>query len=592
MILYRSPCPIIIIGSDNNSICTGDTVTIFSTVYYPGIHPTIYQWFKGTTVIQPTQWVLQTSSAVTYSNFANDDIIYCRITGSTCGSIKSNEITFSVNQKRTPTVSINWKNLYDTITSPYICSGETILFYITGITYGGVNPRFQWKKGNIFIPTWTNIIGKTGQTMLYIPDTGDKIKCTMDSTDICIISVSNDSNTLTLNVNPIPSVDVYITPTGSTCSGTTITYTANPINGGSSPSYIWFVYRNGIGIPAGTSSTLVWTPENEDIINVSMISNAQCASHTPVLDAYRQIVNDTKQLSVVIDTSPFTPYWYNDFYGTGGTVSTSGGYKYHKYTSSGVFSCISGYTYAEVFVVAGGGGGGVGYSVDNYGNASAGGGGAGEIRYVNSYLLSGSTPTITVTIGPGGNGANSYILPGDNGSNSIFGTITSLGGGGGGSTDGNDLINGQDGGSGGGGCSANYIGTTDGGLGIGSGYVHNGGAGATGGGTTGGGGGGGAGSIGGSGISNEINRKRPPSLGGLGISFTWDSITYNIGGGGCGNSASHIGSYGGGSGGDWESDGSNATPNTGGGGGGTTDNLNGVVGGNGGSGFVIIRYMI
>ena len=352
MILYRSPCPIIIIGSDNNSICTGDTVTVYSTVYYPGIHPTQYQWFKGTSFVQPTVWVGQTSSAVTYSNFSNNDVIYCRITGSTCNSIQSNQITLIVTQKRTPTLSIRWDNLYSVITSPYICSGETILFTVSGITYGGSNPTFQWQKYSA--PHWNSIVGETGQTMLYIPNNGDQIKCTIISNDTCLTGTVIDSNILTLTVNNIPKVGVYITPTGSTCSGTTITYTANPINGGSSPSYTWFVYRNNTGIPGGTASTFVWTPQNDDVINLSMVSNAQCASTEPVFDAIRQVVTDTQQLSVIIETNP-TSYWYNDFYGTGGTVVTSGLYRYHKYTSSSVFSCISGFTYAEVYVVAGGG---------------------------------------------------------------------------------------------------------------------------------------------------------------------------------------------------------------------------------------------
>ena len=81
----------------------------------------------------------------------------------------------------------------------------------------------------------------------------------------------------------------------------------------------------------------------------------------------------------------------------------------------------------EVLVVAGGGGSGM---------DMGGGGGGGGVIYKNAYSVATSTP-ITVTIGGGGAGApNQYYgnpAAGSNGSNSVFGPLTALGGGGGGS---------------------------------------------------------------------------------------------------------------------------------------------------------------
>ncbi len=64
---------------------------------------------------------------------------------------------------------------------------------------------------------------------------------------------------------------------------------------------------------------------------------------------------------------------------TGGTEYTSGGYKYHKFTSSGTFSVSGAPATAtvEVLAVAGGGGG-----------AQSGGGGAGGLKYVSSQSIS------------------------------------------------------------------------------------------------------------------------------------------------------------------------------------------------------------
>ena len=115
---------------------------------------------------------------------------------------------------------------------------------------------------------------------------------------------------------------------------------------------------------------------------------------------------------------------------TGGTLYTSGAYKYRKFTSSGVLTISAGTLNSfEVLVVAGGGGGG--------GNIGAGGG-AGGFRYYDYGTL--GNGSYTVTIGAGGGG-------GSNGGNSTFDTITSLGGGYGGGFGGT----GGTGGSGGGG---------------------------------------------------------------------------------------------------------------------------------------------
>lgn len=255
----------------------------------------------------------------------------------------------------------------------------------------------------------------------------------------------------------------------------------------------------------------------------------------------------------------------NKFEATGGSVTTSGGYKIHTFTSSGTFQVTSGVQNVEYLVIGGGGGGGL---------AGPGGGGAGGYRCSVSGESSGggasaeSALTVTegnysITVGAGGATAPNTSTHGVNGSNSVFGSITSLGGGGGGSGDGIALP--SSGGSGGGGS-----------------YFDNGASGTTGQGYRGGnsdrpsysGGGGGAGAPGQDITSNTSG------AGGAGVtsSITGSAITRAGGGGGYSSGAG--GSGGGGA------HGSSGQANTGGGGGGNAG------GGNGGSGIVIIRYEI
>ena len=97
-------------------------------------------------------------------------------------------------------------------------------------------------------------------------------------------------------------------------------------------------------------------------------------------------------------------------FATGGVITTSGDYRIHTFTSSGTLTVTSapvGST-VEYLVVAGGGEGGLG------------GGGAGGMRTGTLSIITSAYP---VTVGAGGAG---------NGSDSIFSTITSTGGGRGG----------------------------------------------------------------------------------------------------------------------------------------------------------------
>jgi hypothetical protein len=127
---------------------------------------------------------------------------------------------------------------------------------------------------------------------------------------------------------------------------------------------------------------------------------------------------------------------------TGGTVTCCGDYKIHTFTGPGTF-CVSnagnpfGSNTVEYIVVAGGGGSG------------AGGGGGGGFRFASPSIAPLTYPakplaapaalpvTATgypITVGAGGPGSTSGASPSDDGvrgSNSIFSTIISTGGGGG-----------------------------------------------------------------------------------------------------------------------------------------------------------------
>tara|TARA_R100000900_G_scaffold109634_1_gene85222 strand:- start:1181 stop:2632 length:1452 start_codon:yes stop_codon:yes gene_type:complete len=303
---------------------------------------------------------------------------------------------------------------------------------------------------------------------------------------------------------------------------------------------------------------------------------------------------------------------------TGGTITTCGDFKIHTFTGPGTFtvSCAgnsAGSNSVDYLVIAGGGSGGVGSS-----DLGGSGGGAGGYRESHSTPVSGSytasplaTPTaltvtataFPITVGAGGTSSSGNSYPGVNsGSNSVFSSITSAGGGHGSNfymDQPPGRITGAAGGSGGGG-----------------GYGGSAGAGNTPPvsppqGNNGGswqylakvGGGGGAGAVGGNGSPGCAGGSSGSGGAGVATSITGSPVTRAGGGGGAGGgypyynvSAGSGGSGGGGAGG---SGGSNAgtagTANTGGGGGGrgstaSYSNPANLSGATGGSGIVIIRY--
>ena len=313
---------------------------------------------------------------------------------------------------------------------------------------------------------------------------------------------------------------------------------------------------------------------------------------------------------------------------TGGTITTSGDDKIHTFTGPGTFTVtgISNGTPANnvvsYLVLAGGGGGGGNDSGSSIGGAGAGGGGFREFKSpVTPYTASpldgnpgGTQVTATVaafpiTVGSGGAagaGGSGASTTAGKGSNSIFSTVTSTGGGAGHGR--NDPVPAgsavHDGGSGGGQTGNAPPGTAGTGntppvspaQGKDGGDAHpdaN---------SFGSGGGGGAtvaaADVGSPGYNS--------TAGGAGAttSITASPVVYAGGGGGGGANApssplttSNVGgaggSGGGGAGGNREGSGTAGTANTGGGGGAGGAGSPGTTvanGGAGGSGIVVIRY--
>jgi hypothetical protein len=259
---------------------------------------------------------------------------------------------------------------------------------------------------------------------------------------------------------------------------------------------------------------------------------------------------------------------------TGGTVTTYTGFKAHTFTSSGTLTVQSA-GLIDYVIVAGGGAGGCWH---------AGGGGAGGML---TGSVSVSAGTYSITIGAGGAGGTTSV--GNNGGDTTAFGLTAIGGGRGGN------YNTTQPGSGGSGSGGNGFSGFDT---AGSGTAGQGNSGGNGNGSHFGGGGGGKGAAGETAVSGT--RAGNGGVGGT-TSIRTGSTEYYAGGGGGGvwnNNNYGTGGTGGGGNGSYNGNTNAPTPgaaNTGGGGGGSGSQGNVTsyaAQTTGGSGIVIIRYIV
>jgi hypothetical protein len=248
------------VTADQTTVCQGTIVHFSATTSNSGTNP-VYQWqVNGTNTGS-------NSSVFSYAP-ANGDAISCVLTsGLPCATNNpavSNLITINVNPSFAASVSI-------TATQVSACQGTTVTYTASAIN-GGINPLFQWRINGINA-------GVNSPTFSYIPLNGDLVTCSLTSNLTCSTPNPAISNAITMLVSNSLPVSVAITPAPLiACTGIPVTYTATPVNGGSSPTYAWFVN----GTPAGTNSaTYLYTPVTGDQVSCSLTSNALCATGNP-----------------------------------------------------------------------------------------------------------------------------------------------------------------------------------------------------------------------------------------------------------------------------------------------------------------------
>src|SRR5208283_2965828 len=137
---------------------------------------------------------------------------------------------------------------------------------------GSPTPSFKWQVNG-------NNVGTNSPSYTYNPANGDLVLCILTSGAQCTTGNPATSNTIMMIVNSILPAGVTIVASSNPfCPGSPVTFTATPINGGTTPSYQWKVN----GVNAGTNSHIfTYNPANGDSIRCVMSSNLGCVINNP-----------------------------------------------------------------------------------------------------------------------------------------------------------------------------------------------------------------------------------------------------------------------------------------------------------------------
>jgi photosystem II stability/assembly factor-like uncharacterized protein len=243
--------------ADNNNICQGTTVMYTATPVNGG-NPS-YQWYVNNAVAGTD---LNTYS---YAPTNNDQIFVVLTSDLLCviNNPANSDTTIMVVNEVLPV------NVAIVADQNDVCDGTQVTFTATPVNGG--NPSYLWYVNG-------STVGSDQDTFTYTPADGDQVYVVMTSDLSCVSDNPATSNTVTLIVNDILPVSVSIVADqNNVCEGTIVSFFPIPVEGGSSPTYEWYVNGNF----AANGDTYSYVPSDGDQIYVIMTSSLACVSGNP-----------------------------------------------------------------------------------------------------------------------------------------------------------------------------------------------------------------------------------------------------------------------------------------------------------------------
>ncbi|MDI6046470.1 LamG-like jellyroll fold domain-containing protein [Flavobacterium yafengii] len=281
-----NPLPTATAGG-TQTICSNATATISGASATNG---TILWTENGTGTITAGATTLTPTYTPTAADAGTSVTLTMTVTSNNACAPQTQTATYTVIVNPLPTATAGGTQT--------ICSNATAT--ISGAS--ATNGTFLWTEngaGNI-------TAGATTLTPTYTPtaaDAGTSVTLTMTVTSNNACAPQTQTATYTVIVNPLPTVSIAVNPGNNICAGTSVTFTATPVNGGATPSYQWKV--NGINVGTNISTFTSTSFMNTDKVTVVLTSSTACTS--PVTsNLITMTVNDVVVPSVSISASSTT----------------------------------------------------------------------------------------------------------------------------------------------------------------------------------------------------------------------------------------------------------------------------------------------
>ncbi len=164
-------------------------------------------------------------------------------------------------------------------TDSIVCAGTNASFSINALNTTGFQWQFDDGSGWVDLANNATYSGVTTNTLNITAATvamnNYKYRCVV--TNSCS-STNSLPAVLTVNAPSAPAVNVSASAV-SICAGVPVTFTAAPVNGGSSPAYQW--KKNNVNVGANSNTYTDNGLVNGDIVNCTLTSNSNCIT-TPV----------------------------------------------------------------------------------------------------------------------------------------------------------------------------------------------------------------------------------------------------------------------------------------------------------------------
>ena len=244
---------------------------------------TVYQLYRGTSAMGAP--VTGGSGAVDFGLFTGAGTYTAIATngGATgCNNNMSGAAVITVYPVIVPTVSIM------TTGGDTACLGNITHFTASSIN-GGSSPTYDWSVNGI--PS------ASGSAYSYLPTDGDMVTARVHSNGICAIpDTASRTIRMTVTFPELPSVNVSVNPGDVICEGSPVIFTGTTTFGGPHPVYTWIKNSSYV---VGSGLTYSYTPANNDIIMLRMVSDYPCRLADTIFSVTNTMVVDPPVIPIV-----------------------------------------------------------------------------------------------------------------------------------------------------------------------------------------------------------------------------------------------------------------------------------------------------